>query len=132
MVINIFQRNQTATPLRVAEDPWAFPPSKTSVPPAFADALDVGFDVRISLDVEANGRAVYEKLAVVLHRVVVAVDPRRNGLRDADADKGVARVGIFDMQNLVGLESKYLVVVAYYKHCLKDSFVDPCFGKQNK
>ena len=44
---------------------------------ASLDALDVAFDVRFGLDVEADLRAVDEKLAVVLHRVVVAVDPRR-------------------------------------------------------
>ena len=80
------------------------------VVPAFADAVDVRLDVRIGLDVEADGRAVDEELAIVLHRVVVAVDPRRDGLRDADADERVVRVGIFDVQDLVRLEAKHLAV----------------------
>src|SRR4051812_19806183 len=75
-----------------------------------SNAIDVRFNVRIALDIESDGCAVDKELAVVLHRVVVAVDPRRNGLRYADAHEWVVWVRVFQMEDLVRLERVDLAV----------------------
>jgi hypothetical protein len=81
-----------------------------SICPAFADAVDVSFDVRVGLDVEPHLRAIDEKLAIVSHRVIVAVDPCRDGLRYADAEIRIVWVGVLDMQDLVRFECMHLAV----------------------
>jgi len=74
------------------------------------DALDVAFDIRVGLDVQPDLRAVEEVFAIVLHRVVVAVDPHGNGLWDANADERVVGVRVFDVEDLIRFEAKNFAV----------------------